>query len=434
MTGTQTHALQQLGMKAETMNFGEKRLYHQIHPLKLATDIGVTPIFLFLLWRHQVAQALLVGFVPPVVASAAMMIWPPDLGRLKNSSLGKYVSKYMTPTIEAVRLLTLVPMGWGAWTQSLRWIALGLVVLVLAWCNGLLLPRHASRLRQNPSFVELPGVRLAYDLAGQGAPVVFLHGGLLDRSMWDRQFEFFAHHHCAIRYDMRSSGQSETQPYSEPFTHHEDLLHFLQALNLQRVSLVGLSNYAVALDFTIAYPRLVEKLVLVSPGLRGYEFRDAWVETKFSAMIQALGQQNLSGAVEVFLTMWVDGPYRTPDEVNPLVRERVREMVTRAFRLSRLAPNCKGLEPPALGRLSAVRVPTLVVLGDKDTPDIHAIGQLIHDGIAGSQLVKICDVGHTLVMEDPKEFNRVVDDFLRLPGVAGLAGDKGLNARLANNT
>lgn len=115
------------------MNFRGKRLYHQIHPLKLATDIGVTPIFLFFLWRHQIVQAVLVGFVPPVIVSAAMMIWSQDLERLKNSPLGNYVSKYMTPTVEAVRFLTLVPMAWGAWTRSFQWIALGLVVLLLAW-------------------------------------------------------------------------------------------------------------------------------------------------------------------------------------------------------------------------------------------------------------------------------------------------------------
>lgn len=131
-------------------------------------------------------------------------------------------------------------------------------------------------------------------------------------------------------------------------------------------------------------------------------------------MMQSLAHQDLSGAVEVFLTMWVDGPYRTPAEVNPLLRERVREMVTHAFRLSRLAPNCKGLEPPPAGRLSEVRAPTLVVLGDRDAPDIHTIGRLIHDGIARSQLVTLRDVGHTLVMEQPNEFNRLVEDFLQL--------------------
>lgn len=263
------------------------------------------------------------------------------------------------------------------------------------------------------SFADLPGVRIAYDIAGRGAPLVFLHGALLDRRQWDSQFDFFSTRCRAIRYDMRSAGDSETLPSTEPFAHHEDLFRFLRALEISPVSLVGLSNYAVALDFAIAYPQLVERLILVSPGLRGYEFRDTWIASGFMAMMDALNKQNLGGAVEIFLTMWVDGPRRKPEDVNPLVRERVREMATRAFRLSRLAPNCKGLEPPAAGRLSEVRAPTLVIVGDKDAPDILAIGQMLHESVHGSRLEYIRDTGHTLPMEKPDEFNRLVEDFLR---------------------
>ena len=261
-------------------------------------------------------------------------------------------------------------------------------------------------------FVDLPGVRLAYDRAGHGTPVVFLHGGLLDRRMWDDQFSFFAGHYQAIRYDLRSAGQSETEPSTEPYTHHDDLYHYLQALQLQQVSLVGLSNYAIALEFAIAYPEMAQKLVLVSPGLRGYEFRDPWVSARFAAMVQALGRQDLAGAVEVFLIMWLDGPYRTPAQVDPVVRERVREMVAQAFSSSRLAPNAVGLEPPAIGRLAEARLPTLIVLGDQDAPDIHAIGELIHNHVTGSKLAMIPGAGHTLVMEKPTEFNTLVDQFL----------------------
>jgi pimeloyl-ACP methyl ester carboxylesterase len=268
-------------------------------------------------------------------------------------------------------------------------------------------------LETTASNVAIPGVRLAYDSAGQGAAVVFLNGGLLDWRQWGGQFTFFARSYRTIRYDMRSSGDSETTPSSDPFTHHEDLLRLLQALKIERASLVGLSNYAIALDFAIAYPAMVEKMVLVSPGLRGYEYRDPWVGAGFGAMMAALGQQDLGGAVEIFLTMWVDGPNRKPADVNAQVREQIREMVTRALRLSRLAANCKGLDPPAIGRLSEVRAPALIVLGDKDAPDIHAIGELIHKGVQGSRLERIRDVGHTLVMEKPAEFNRIAEDFLR---------------------
>jgi pimeloyl-ACP methyl ester carboxylesterase len=261
-------------------------------------------------------------------------------------------------------------------------------------------------------FAEIPGARLAYDEEGSGVPLVFLHGGLLDRRQWDSQFAFFARDHRVIRYDMRSASQSDTAPSNEPFTHHKDLLQLLRALNIDCVSLVGLSNYTVALDFTITYPKMVEKLVLVSPGLRGYEPHDPWIGNGFAALRSALGRGDLNGAVEVFLSMWVDGPYRTPAEVSPAVGDCAREMATRAFQMSRLAPNCKGLKPPAIGRLAEVQVPTLVVLGEKDALDIDAMGHLIHKGIGGARLVEISDVGHTLVMERPDEFNRVVEDFL----------------------
>ena len=122
-------------------NFAEIKLYHQIHPAKLTTDIAAAVAFLFFLWHHRVGLALVSGFVPPVIISGAMMIWPPNLEKLKNSRIGRYIAKYMTPTIEAIRLLTLLPMAWGAWTHHFWLIALGLVMLLLAWCNGLIWPR-----------------------------------------------------------------------------------------------------------------------------------------------------------------------------------------------------------------------------------------------------------------------------------------------------
>lgn len=263
--------------------------------------------------------------------------------------------------------------------------------------------------------VEISGVRIAYEMEGHGPTLIFLNGGLLDRNMWDDQFAFFAKRYRAIRYDMRSSGESETVPTTDPFTHHEDLLRFVKAVKIDRFSLIGLSNYAIALDFTIAYPELVDKLVLVSPGLRGYTFLDPWIGNSFAAMMKALGKQDLSAAVEVFLTMWCDGPYRKPAEVSCVVRERIREMVTRSFRLSRLAPNAQGLEPAAIGRLAEVYAPTLIVLGEKDAPDIQSIGRLINKGVAGSQLVTISDAGHCVPMEKPVEFNLAVEAFLTNP-------------------
>lgn len=119
------------------MDFQEKVLYHQIHPLKLATDIGVTPVALYYLWQHRVLPSLVIGFVPPILVSLGMLKWNPDLERLKQSDFGRYVRRYMTPAVQVIRLLTLAPMAYGAWNHDFRFMILGLAILVLAWCSGL---------------------------------------------------------------------------------------------------------------------------------------------------------------------------------------------------------------------------------------------------------------------------------------------------------
>ncbi len=77
------------------MTFREKQLYHQIHPLKLATDISAEIVSLYLFWKRKLLAGLLVALVPPVIASALIMRLV-DLEKYKQSAFGKYVRSYMT--------------------------------------------------------------------------------------------------------------------------------------------------------------------------------------------------------------------------------------------------------------------------------------------------------------------------------------------------
>ena len=187
----------------------------------------------------------------------------------------------------------------------------------------------------------------------------------------------------------------------------------LRALDIEGATLMGLSEGGrIAIDFTIAYPELVHKLVVVSPALSGFAYQDEWSFKHWEAMVQALKQKDLAGAVEEFLIMWADGPFRTPEQIDPMVRARMREMATRAFPLSRLAPNVQYLDPPAVGRLSEIHVPTLVIVGEQDTSDVRAIGKLLQEQVAGAEVVMMANVAHTLVMEKPDELNTLVAHFL----------------------
>jgi len=73
------------------------------------------------------------------------------------------------------------------------------------------------------------------------------------------------------------------------------------------------------------------KLVLVSPGMSGYQFVDEWTHRQGEAGEEAFAKGDVARAVEHFLIMWTDGPYRSPEQVNSSVRERNRKMATQAI-------------------------------------------------------------------------------------------------------
>src|SRR5207237_6551610 len=120
----------------------------------------------------------------------------------------------------------------------------------------------------------------------------------------------------------------------------------------------------------------------------------------------ALDRGNVAEAVELGLRMWVDGPARAPDQVDPDVRERVREMMAHAFALPESDP--QPLEPPALSRLAEIHVPTLIIVGSGDVPDILAQANLLEQSITGAQKVVIPGVAHVPNMERPRDFTRIM--------------------------
>jgi hypothetical protein len=119
------------------MELRERVLYHQIHPLKLATDWATAIVAAVLLWRHRLVPALAVGFLPSVLVSV-LLIRGADLRAQRDSAPGRYVAGWMTRGVEAARFGGLA-IGWaGAWAHRAALVALGVVAIVGCWLGGLL--------------------------------------------------------------------------------------------------------------------------------------------------------------------------------------------------------------------------------------------------------------------------------------------------------
>jgi 3-oxoadipate enol-lactonase len=269
-------------------------------------------------------------------------------------------------------------------------------------------------------FAEVNGTRLYYEVAGEGHPFVLIHGALVDNHSWDDQFEEFANHFKVIRYDMRGFGESGMiKKGMEPYSMERDLLSLLQFLDIEKTYVLGLSmGGALAVDFTLQYPEMVEALVTVGAGLSGFE-RDDQVEltAMFAEEEEAFKRGDISRAVEITLKIWTDGPFRTPEQVNPYVRERIRAMTTHNYeRGDDEEVESLDLEPPAAGRLAEIHVPTLVIVGGDDVEFMLEIADKLEKDIVGAKKVVIPHTAHHLNMEKPQEFNRVVIDFLENQG------------------
>lgn len=177
--------------------------------------------------------------------------------------------------------------------------------------------------------------------------------------------------------------------------------------------LVGCSfGSTVATETAVAHPGLVERLVLVSPGL-GTD--DAEEMIRFGEEEDGLLEKgDLDAATELNLRMWVDGPHRAPDQVAPAVRERVRVMQRDAFAMEMPEGVVRQrLEPAAGRRLAEIRLPTLIVVGALDAPFILDAAERLTRAIRGARRVVIPDAAHLPTLERPEAFHAVLEEFLR---------------------
>jgi 3-oxoadipate enol-lactonase len=251
------------------------------------------------------------------------------------------------------------------------------------------------------------GGNLYYEIKGSGRNVVLLQGGQLPLAMWDEQFESFSRDFRVVRFDARGFGRSTAK--SGPYASEDDLLELLRYLKVDKASLVGLSlGGRVALDFALVHPDVVDRMVVVGPGLSGFDWSDArepWVDSATAAFQR-------KDSVRIAL-LWLESGYMKPAMRDSQLAQRIRDLTARNASLWMQPDSERVLTPPAVSRLRDIRAPTLILLGALDVPDIHRIVDTLSRTIPNSRRVVIDNVGHMVNMEAPADFNRLVLEFLR---------------------
>lgn len=243
--------------------------------------------------------------------------------------------------------------------------------------------------------------------------------------MWDREFDLYAKNYRPIRYDVRGFGKS-SRP-TEKFSDSIDLYTLLKHLSIEKTYLLGVSNGGrISLDFTVEHPEMVDALILVGTGIRGYEVSgpeeeknwdefDAKMKPQEEAQQKAIKENRLEDAVRMDVDLWASATAGQS-------RQRILEIAMENAHTQAEPPGKLQVspQPPAFKRLSEIKAPTLLIVGDKDVLDSQIITKRLNSIMPSSKMVLLHGADHIANMSKPEEFNRTVLEFLEATAKASL--------------
>lgn len=237
--------------------------------------------------------------------------------------------------------------------------------------------------------------------------------------MWEPQRAALEASHTVIRFDARGFGRSGRM--ERPFRAVDDVITILDAVGIDRAALLGVSMGAMtAIDAAIEHPLRVAAVVAAGMGAAGQVPPSDAVRASWEECGLLLDAGDLDGACEVEIRAWVDGPFRTAEDVDVDLRALASMMNRALLARDEAGDNSLALDPLAGERTGEICCSLLAIAALLDQPFAVESSRALAASVAGAQLVEIPDAAHLMNMERPVAFNAIVLDFLS--GVATTGG------------
>ncbi|MDF9751634.1 alpha/beta fold hydrolase [Arthrobacter sp. ES3-54] len=257
--------------------------------------------------------------------------------------------------------------------------------------------------------VEVAGLRIRYQRAGQGPPLVLLHGAYEDSRIWRRQLDGLSDEYTVFAWDAPGCGGSDDP---QPDFTGKDLADALAGFLLEAVPgrphILGLSmGSGIALEFYRAYPSVPASLLLASAyaGWAG-SLPPEEVERRYEQVLAELEQPP-----EQFIPAWL--PTLFTDRADPEAVQETSAIMADFHPSGMRALLNANAHADYRDVLPTIAVPTLLLYGTEDVRSRPSVAREMNRRIPGSTLVMIPDVGHMGAVEAPDAFNAEVRRFLR---------------------
>jgi len=296
-------------------------------------------------------------------------------------------------------------------TRSTKCFMLGACILLAGCAQTSMAPPSGQEVNSPPSmtqtpvqparrFVPLNDVTLSILEAGNGDPVIYVHGVVTTSNIFPKYLAAYSPAYRGIAVDLRGYGDSEKTPTGSNISQFvKDLIALADRLKIEKPVWVGVSMGGMILQqLALEHPDRVKALVLVS--------------TTDGSMIldqdlPSIGSPRTNAEVSKKILLESFPAGTSPQLYQPLL-DRIHTWNASVLREALTSMSVFGTH----GQLSAITAPTLIMVGAKDDVATPAIAAGIQAQIAGSRLVTF-ETGHFMMAEDPEGYRRVLGEFLR---------------------
>ena len=263
------------------------------------------------------------------------------------------------------------------------------------------------------------GVRLHYEEAGTGTPIVFVHEFGGSHRSWEPQMRFFSRRHRSIAFAARgyppSDVPEDVEKYSQLRAVH-DIVAVMDAAGVDRAHVVGLSMGGfAALHLGLEFPQRARSLVVAGAGYGAEKQFEDYFRT---VSLEVANQFEKQGSKQFAKTYSLGASRVQFQNKDPRGWREFADILAQ-HSAAGAANTMRGVQArrPSIydleARLKAMIVPTLVMVGDEDDHCLQP-GIFMKRVIPACGLLVLPKTGHTLNLEEPDLFNRFVDDFLML--------------------
>jgi 3-oxoadipate enol-lactonase len=258
--------------------------------------------------------------------------------------------------------------------------------------------------------IKANGIQINYELTGKkNASIVMLSHSLgSSLLMWNPQMKALEPHFQILRYDIRGHGKSEAPPgaYTLELL-GEDAVALLDALEIEKVYWVGLSmGGMIGQSVALNYPKRLRSLALCDTAAAiAPEAQPLWQER-----IDAVREKGVESQVELTMERWFTPSFL---KLNPYMLEVIRKEFLATPSRGYLGCSDAIRKLNYLDRLSEIRIPTLIMVGEDDPGTPVSASEAMYQRIPNSKLVIIKSARHLSNIEQPEVFNANLEKFLK---------------------